>query len=306
MKKIVALLLVLALVLAGCGNPRQPEGPKADSDVTVGEKTEQPQEVSGTAAPVEADFAKTDTDMFTKRDADGTYDTKNAVQIQLNGASATSSSNSVRIEGSTVVIKEEATYILSGTLNDGRIVVDAPDTAKVQIVLSGVDITSATSAALYILEADKVFLTLAEGSVNSLANGGSFVAIDDNNIDGALFSKQDLTLNGAGALTVISPAGHGIVCKDDLVITGGSYVINTAAHGMQANDSVRFTNATLTIDAGKDAVHAENQEDAQKGFIYISGGTIQGEAEGDGLSAGAYLQMAGGTIDLLLGGGSKS
>lgn len=66
-----------------------------------------------------------------------------------------------------------------------------------------------------------MFLTLAEGTENALSNGGEFVAVDDNNIDAALFSKQDLTLNGAGSLTVTSPAGHGVVCKDDLVITAG-------------------------------------------------------------------------------------
>lgn len=108
------------------------------------------------------------------------------------------------------------------------IIVNAPDTAKLQLVFDGADITSATSAALYILEADKVFVTLV--GENSLANGGSFEAIDENNIDGAVFSKQDLTFNGSGTLTVTSPAGHGIVGKDDLVFTGGTYIITSASH----------------------------------------------------------------------------
>ena len=127
-----------------------------------------------------------------------------------------------------------------------------------------------------------------------------------NNIDGALFSKQDLTLNGSGSLTVTSSAGHGIVCKDDLVVTGGTYVVNSASHGLDANDSVRIAEAALTIDAGKDAIHCENSEDAAKGFIYISGGTIKAEAEGDGIAASAYMQIADGTIDLLVGGGSEN
>lgn len=189
---------------------------------------------------------------------------------------------------------------------NGIPVVDAPDTAKLQLVLNGVDITSETSAALYILEADKVFVTLANGTANTLANGGSFTAIDDNNIDGALFSKQDLTLNGSGSLTVTSPTGHGIVCKDDLVVTGGTYVVNSASHGLDANDSVRIANAALTIDAGKDAIHCENSDDATKGFIYISGGTIKAEAEGDGIAASAYMQITDGAIDLLVGGGSEN
>ena len=304
MRRIIAILLILTLILTGCGNNSQPNGTEQGnnsvSEGTIGNGGE-----SSNADPIEVDFSKTDADMFTERDKKVEYDANKAVTIQLNGSSATASSNSVQINGSTVIIKEEATYVISGSLK-GMLVVDAPDTAKVQLVLNGVDITSEASAALYILEADKVFVTLLGGTTNALANGGSFTAIDDNNIDGALFSKQDLTLNGSGSLTVTSPAGHGIVCKDDLVITGGTYVVNSASHGIDANDSVRVADANITIDAGKDAIHCENSDDTAKGFVYISGGTIKAEAEGDGIAASAYMQIESGTIDLLVGGGSEN
>ena len=302
MRKIISILLILTLAigtLVGCGNYSKPNGSES------GEGTTDNGGENSNAAPVDVDFSQTDGDMFTERDSKSEYDASKAVTIQLNGTTATASSDSVQINGSTVILKEEATYVISGALN-GMLVVDAPDTAKLQLVLNGVDIASETSAALYILEADKVFVTLADGTVNTLANGGSFVAIDDNNIDGALFSKQDLTLNGSGSLTVTSSAGHGIVCKDDLVITGGTYVVNSASHGLDANDSVRIAEAALTIDAGKDAIHCENSEDAEKGFIYISSGTIKAEAEGDGIAASAYMQVVDGTIDLLVGGGSEN
>ena len=299
MRRIISILLTLTLILAGCGNNSKPNGSESGNGTTDngGENSN--------AAPVDVDFSQTDGDMFTERDSKTEYDTSKAVTIQLNGTSATTSSDSVQINGSTVIIKEEATYVISGSLN-GMVVVDAPDTAKLQLVLNGVDITSETSAALYILEADKVFVTLADGTTNTLANGGTFTAIDDNNIDGALFSKQDLTFNGTGSLTVTSPAGHGIVCKDDLVITGGTYTVNAASHGLDANDSVRIAEAALTIDAGKDAIHCENSEDAAKGFIYISSGTIIAEAEGDGIAASAYLQIEDGNFDLLVGGGAEN
>ncbi len=298
MKKILSILLLLTLMLsllAGCGK-----------DVDSNTLTESQEGTSSAAPPVEVDFSKTDADIFTERDNKTDYDEAKAVTIKLNGGAATSSSNSVKISGSKITITEEATYVVSGELTDGMLVVDAPDTAKLQIVLSGANITSKTSAALYILEADKVFLTLADGTENTLANGGTFTAIDDNNIDAALFSKQDLTMNGKGSLTVTSPAGHGVVCKDDLVITGGTYTVNSASHGLDANDSVRITNATLNIDAGKDVIHCENTDDTSKGFIYISSGTINGEAEGDGIYASAYLQIESGNFDLLIGGGAEN
>ena len=297
MKKVLSILWILTLMLsllAGCGKDIENKTQNENQDGT------------SSVAPVEVDFSKTDAQMFTDRDSKTEYDDSKTVTIKLNGTTSTASSNSVKISGSKITITEEATYVVSGELTDGMLIVNAPNTAKLQIVLNGANITSKTSAALYILEADKVFLTLAEGTTNTLANGGTFTAIDDNNIDAALFSKQDLTLNGKGSLTVTSPAGHGIVGKDDLVITGGTYTVNSASHGLAANDSVRITNATLNIDAGKDAIHAENTDDASFGFIYIASGTIKAEAEGDGIYAGAYMQISDGTIDLLVGGGSEN
>ena len=293
MRKFLVYFLILSLLLGllvGCGEQ------ESDTDTATGE----------TANPVEVDFSNTDADMFSERDNTVEYDQNTTVNINFSENKITSSSDSVKITGSTATITEEATYIVSGELTNGMIIVNAPDTAKLQIVFNGASITSETSAALYIAEADKVFVTLAEGTINTLANGGEFVAIDDNNIDAALFSKQDLTLNGTGSLMVTSPAGHGIVSKDDLVITGGTYNISSASHGMDANDSVRIANASITIDAGKDAIHSENSDDATKGFIYISSGIIKAEAEGDGISASAYMQIADGAIDLTVGGGSKN
>ena len=300
MKRFLSILLILTLtlsLLAGCGR---------NSQDNTGENGTVNGSENSTSTPVDVDFSQTDPDMFTERDNKTDYDDSKAVTIQLNGTTATASSDSVKISGSTVQITEEATYVISGELTDGMLIVNAKETAKLQLVFNGVDVTSKTSAALYILEADKVFLTLAEGTTNSLANGGSFVAIDDNNIDGALFSKQDLTLNGKGSLTVTSPAGHGIVCKDDLVVTDGTYTVNSSSHGLDANDSVRIANANFTIDAGKDAIHCENTEVTAKGFIYISSGSIKAEAEGDGIAASAYLQIEGGEIDLLIGGGAQN
>ncbi len=303
------MALVLALgAFSGCAAKEGVGGVGAGSNsgnTSQSESADSQSTSSGTQS-TQVDFSQTNEDMFTSRDNKTEYDNSKAVTIKLNGTTATASSNSVKISGSKITITEEATYNISGKLTDGMIIVDAPESAKPQLVLSGAEITSKTSAALYILEADKVFVTLADGTKNTLANGGSFKAIDDSNIDAALFSKQDLTLNGSGNLTVTSPAGHGIVCKDDLVIASGNYTVNSSSHGLDANDSVRINSANLTIDAGKDAIHAENSDDASLGFVYIGGGKISGEAEGDGIAAGAYLQIEGGSIDLLVGGGSEN
>lgn len=298
MKRLLPILLAFALMgsmLVGCDSKTSNNSSSDNTDTS-----------NSSSDSEDVGFTKTDADMFTDRDFNTDYDENDSILIQLNGSSATASSKSVQISGSTITITEDATYIISGTLDDGMIIVDAPDTAKIQMVLNGVNINSKTFAPIYILEADKVFITLADGAENTLSNGGTFTAIDENNIDSVIFSKQDLTINGSGSLTVTSPAGHGIVSKDDLVITGGTYNVASASHGLDANDSVRIAKASLTIDAGKDGIHAENSDDDSRGFVYISSGTIKVKSEGDGISAGAYMQVENGTIDVVAGGGSEN
>ena len=290
---VLSLVLLLGL-LSGCGK-QEPEESSAggeNSGTPTGSTVEEP--------------SFSEDELFSDRDYEVGYDEENSVFIQLMGDKAQADSASVQIDGSRVILTQAGTYVLSGTLEDGSIVVSAPDSAKVQLVLDNVNITSKTSAALYVLSGDKVFVTLADDSENSLANGGEFVAIDENNIDGAVFSKEDLTLNGEGSLTVISPAGHGIVCKDDLVLTSGEYHISSASHGMDVNDSVRIANGVISAETGKDGIHAENDDDDSLGFVYISGGTLKIQAEGDGISAGAYLEITGGVFDITAGGGSEN
>lgn len=244
----------------------------------------------------EVDFSATVSDMFTKRDKKTDYD-DTAVRLQLNGNSATASSDSVQISDSTITITEEDTYILSGNLNDGCVVVNADSSAKIHLVLDGVDINSNSSAAILVLSADKVTVTLASNQ-NTLSNGGSFASINDINVNAVLYSKDDLSLNGNGSLSITSPAGHGISCKDDLVLAGGTYTITAGNHGLDANNSIRLTASTISIEADKDGIHAENADDATLGFVYIADGTYKIHANDDGISAGAYLQIEDGNFDI--------
>lgn len=289
MKKLLAIFLVLVL-LTGC--TEQSVQPPANNSETP---------ETGEKAATQID---TET-LFSDRDRDPGYDESKSALITLNGASATCQSNAVKISGSTVTITDEGTYILRGSL-EGQIIVNADKTDKTQLVLDGVTLQSATSAPIYILQADKVFVTLAEGKENALSNGGSFEAIDENDIDGVIFSKEDLTLNGKGSLTVTSPAGHGIVSKDELTVTGGSYAVNCAAHGFAGKDSVAISDGTFTVTAGKDGIHAENNDDTALGYAYIGGGSFTLTAEGDGISASNTLQINDGSFHIVTGGGSEN
>ena len=231
-------------------------------------------------------------DYFSKRDLKATWDESEAETITLTGGSASTDSKNVTVSGGSVTITAAGTYLIQGTLNDGTISVVAGDDDKVQLVLMGASITSADSAAICVENADKVFITLAEGTENTLSNGGSF---SSDTIDAVIFSRDDLTLNGTGSLTITSPAGHGIVGKDDLKITGGTYVITAQDRGIDANDSVRIYDGSFTIVSGKDAIRAKNEEDTSKGYVLIvngafsitaGGGAANGETHTDSMFGG--------------------
>ena len=241
-----------------------------------------------------------DTD-FTDREQSGTYKTSEAVKITLNKTTATVSGNGAEVDGSTITITEEGVYLVSGTLEDGQIIVDASDSDKVQIVLDGASINCETNAAIYVREADKVFITLAEGSENTLSSGTEYTQIDDNTVDGVIFSKSDLACNGTGSLTIEANYKHGIVSKDDLVITGGTYNITAADNGITAKDQLKILDGTFTIDAANSAVKAKNTDDTELGNIYIAGGTFNIKAEQDGFHATGSIVVDDGTITVKAG-----
>ena len=262
---LAAVLLSVMMILSGCSE----KATSSTQEKTSGSKT-----------------ALDTTDMFTDRDYETGYDESTATKLTI------SDSNS------KISIIKAGTYIISGSTSDGSITVDVADTDKVQIVLNGVSITSKTSAALYVKSADKVFITTVKGTENTLANGGTFEAIDDNKIDGAVFSKSDITFNGEGTLIIKSPAGHGIVGKDDVKVTSGIYNITASSHGMDVNDSIRIANATINITAGKDGLHCDNDSDSEKGYIYIESGTFDIKSDDDGIHAITYLTIDGGTLNI--------
>ena len=302
-KRLCALLgsaVILSMTVTACS------GTAADSTDT----TESQQAVS-TGDTLSYD------DMFTDRDLDVGYEESDSVKISLSDDSTTVSSGSsdnsstddtvdgVTVDGNVITITSGGTYIISGTLTEGQLVVDADD-EKVQLVLDNADITCATSAAIYVKSASKTFITLAEGSENILMNTAEFEAIDDNNIDAVIFSKDDLALNGSGTLTINSENGHGIVSKDDLKITGGTYNITAASHALSGKDSVRIAAGTFNLVSGKDGIHSENADDSSKGYVYIAGGEFTIDSTGDGIDASNIVQIDGGTFDITAGGGVEN
>ena len=225
----------------------------------------------------------TDTsEMFTDRDLEEGYDKSEAIQLYDTDA----------VDG-VITITEEGVYVLTGSF-DGQIVIDADD-AKVELVLSDVDITSEGTAAIYVKSAEKAFITAVGDS--SITVTGNLSAIDGENVDGAIYAKDDLTVKGPGTLTINCENGHGIVGKDDLKLTLGTFNITASGDGIQANDSVRVAEADITISTTNEGIQVD--DDNKNGFFYMLSGSLDITAStGKGIKAADEIIIEDGDITI--------
>ncbi len=283
LQKTGAVLLALSMLvgLTACGTTTKTTTSGTDAATPAATA-----ETVTATANVVSDGATDTGDLFTDRDLTQTPDLTDAKTLTLS-------------DGDTVTITDAGVYVLSGTAEDAQIIVDAADDAKVQLVLDGLSVTNADAPAIYVRNADKVFVTTTD-SENTLAVTGTFTADGDTNTDAVIFSKDDLVLNGLGTLT-ISSTDNGVSCKDDLKITGGTYVIDSASDAVEANDSISVAGGSLTITADKDGLHCENDEDDTVGNIYICGGTFDITAQSDGIQGTTVTQIDDGTFTITAG-----
>ncbi|NLG26538.1 MAG: carbohydrate-binding domain-containing protein [Chloroflexi bacterium] len=209
-------------------------------------------------------------------------------------------------DGATVTITAGGTYVLSGALAEGQIIVDSPGKQDVVLVLAGVDLRCAVSAPLYIRDADEVEILLRTGTANRLEDGDTYVLAEGETDEpnAAIFSRADLAIRGEGALTVEAHYNDGIASKDDLIIRGGALTVQAVGDALRGRDAVIVSGGTLTLSAGADGIKATNDQDAAKGRVDISGGTLFIEAQQDGIAAETTVHISGGQVALHTGGGS--
>ncbi len=292
---VVTMMLCAGLVLGGCGqsvaDDKTEEVPSKQNGETVDSGSE-----PNTGSVTQGEITTLDvSDLFSNRDKEVGYDETNCVLITLSDSGIICKDNTVKVEGSRVTITGEGTYLVKGEISDGSIVVDVDKQEKVQLILENVTIRCAATAPLYVKSADKVFVTLAPNSVNKIINTGEFVHIDENNIDAAIFSKDDITFNGLGSLQISSENGHGVACKNDLVITSGTYEISSKNHGLSGKDCIAIANGNFQINSGKDGLQSSNETEGA-GFIYIENGDLQITAEDEMIQAANQLVISGGNI----------
>jgi len=230
--------------------------------------------------------------------------------ITLSPEGSTSTDASVLIDGQTVTITQEGTYQIAGTLDDGALIVESGENAKITLVLGGVSIKNTTGAAIQIGTADDVTIELEEGTTNVLQSGEEVdiaaATESEEASGGALQSKADLKIKGKGSLTVLGYLNNGIHCTKDLKIKNGNISVTALGHGIKGKKSVTVSGGTVTVTSGKDGITSDETENEEKGFVTIEGGEIIITSAGDGVSAETTLTVTGGVISIISGGGSAN
>lgn len=305
MKKIVALLLVLALsfTITACS------GTTGASINTSSQSTNGSENASNTAGDTSGIISV----VYDSDDEDYSWDSSETSYIVLAGDSIEFYGSGAVVDGTQIAITSAGTYCISGTLNDGQIIVNTKDEETVRLILNGVDITCSTSSPIYVKNAEKTVITLAEGTENLVTDGDAYI-VEDSLIEdsesiepnAAIFSKDDLTINGSGSLTVNANYNNGIQSKDDLKITGGNITVNAVNDGIRGRDSIAVKNANITVNAGADGMQSNNDADEGKGYVFIESGTIAITAGNDGIQAETSLIIRGGDITMSSGGGSAN
>lgn len=283
-KKLIALIVLsAALILSSCSNTES-SGQSAEAGTTSASET--------AASSGSSELIEDPNGYFSKSDLNPSYDE--------------SSSTAVALGDSDVEITKAGTYIITGTLADGQIVVDVDKTEKVNLVFNGVTISCSDSAAVYVKSADKVIITLADGSVNTLSDGKSYVyaSKDETEPNACLYSSEDLTINGTGSLKVTGNYNNGIGCKNDLKFVGATVTVYAANNALKGKDSVSVWSGNITVTGADDAIKSDDETDLSKGFIYICGGTVSLSADDDGLQATNSVTVSGGTVTINVGGKS--
>ncbi len=242
-------------------------------------------------------------------EASGGWDESGATAVALSGDSATASGRSaaaVSVDGSTITITASGTYVVSGTLTDGEIVV-AADGADVHLVLNGASITNADGPAIDVRDAGSAVLVLARGSDNALADGAAYADTGEDAPTAALFSSDTLTLTGTGSLTVTGAHEDGISSKNGLAVTGSPTItVNAADDGLRGKDWLLIDGGTLTVTAGGDGLKSSEDDDETKGFVALGGAAVSVTAGDDGVAATTDVTVEGTDLTIAAGGGQAN
>ncbi len=259
---------------------------------TSADTTETGTAETGTADASASESATSDTDVATT-DATASSTVEVAVDPVVAADVAALPDETITVGDETISITQGGTYTLTGE-GTGSVVVETDE--DVVLILDGVSIVSDSGAAISVLSADNVFITLAEGSENVLEDAATR---SDTEFNGTIYSDADLSISGTGSLTVVANYEDGIVTKDDFVLASGTVVVTAADDGIRGRDSITVSGGSLTVTSGGDGLKTTYADDLEKGWVHITGGSIRVDSGDDAIKAQTSMTIDGGTIEIV-------
>lgn len=239
--------------------------------------------------------------------ADAILNSTSVTGISLNGDSITVNGPGATSAGSTVTITSAGAYRISGTLNNGRILVNTEDQETVGIIFNGINISSLSTSPFYVMNAEKTVVVLAGDTENIITDGSSYIfdSAESDEPDAAMFSKDELTICGSGSLTVNGKYNDGIASKDGLEILNGDLNVNSVDDGIRGKDFLVVKGGRITVNATGDGLKSDNDEDTEKGYIAVESGILNITSGGDAFDAETSVRITEGTVNISSGGGSS-
>jgi trimeric autotransporter adhesin len=220
------------------------------------------------------------------------------INITLNGSTITSDSSVAVVEGSKVTINSPGTYNISGTLNDGQLIVNAVSAGTVRLIFNDINIKCTTSAPVYIKNAEKVVVVLQDNTSNIISDGASYIQNSNDEPSAAVFSKSYLSFSGKGQLTVTANFNDGISTRDGLIIKSGKISVTAPGDGIRGKDYVIVRDCNITINSGKDGLKSDNDGDSKYGYVLIEAGTFNITSKEDCIHAVTTANLGSGTFVL--------
>jgi len=243
---------------------------------------------------------------FTADDTGSSLNRASATTIAFNGNSARVSGPGADFAGRTLTIRQAGTYVLSGTLADGQVLINAGRNDVVNLVLNAVSLHNETGPAIYAPRSGKVVLFLESGVTNTVSDGARYAASGDDEPNAAIYVQDNLSIAGGGTLAVTGNYSHGIRAQDILAVTGGTININTVGDALRGRDGVAIMNGSFNLTAGGDGIQSNNSSSDAMGFVIINGGAFDIKAKNDGIQAASSLTITGGVFRITSGGGSAA
>ena len=217
--------------------------------------------------------------------------------ITFSNESITSTNDLVSIDDTTVTLTTNGTYTLTGTSLQATIYIDASSEDVITLILNNVDLSSSTGPIIYIENADKVILHIKENTTNTLTDLSS----SEYDKDAMIYSKDDLTINGLGTLTIDAGLQKGIKVNDDFIVYQTTLNIESEGHAIKVNNSIILEDITLNISSKSDGIQSDNDEDITKSLIYLVSGTYNITSFGDAISSAYDMTIYDGTYTLTSG-----